>query len=106
MSQTIIFGICITNNQGVTIVNTQIYEKLQSPTSNGDISFSSQSWLISYIDMETWLVSKGQITIQGGACHMTAYFLTKYLKEPSHKHRKALASWKQTKKYICSLMPK
>lgn len=81
MSQIIIFGIYIINNRELTVVNTQIYKQLQSPTSNGDISFSSESWLISYIDSEIWLISKGQVTNQGGAWHMTAYFLTKYLRE-------------------------
>ena len=52
MSQIIIFGIHIINNRELTVVNTQIYKQLQSPTSNGDISFSSESWLISYIDIE------------------------------------------------------
>lgn len=67
MSQIIIFGIYIINNRELTVVNTQIYKQLQSPTSNGDISFSSESWLISYIDSEIGLISKGQVTNQGGA---------------------------------------
>lgn len=43
MSQIIIFGICIINNQELTVVNTQIYKQLQSSTSNSNILFSSES---------------------------------------------------------------
>ena len=90
MSQIIIFGICIINNRELTVVNTQKYKQLQSPTSNSDILFSSESGLVSYIDTETWLVSKGQVTNQGGACYMTAYSLTKYLKEQNFNNRSQL----------------